>query len=49
MKKFIPITIYSIEKFSLNKCTGEVHFEAKAREPFDLIKDKIKVCCLQII
>ena len=43
MQKFLPILIFSIEKFSLNKCTGEVLFEAKAREPFDLVKDKVRV------
>eukprot|EP00112_Aurelia_sp_Birch-Aquarium-sp1_P003799 Seg143.2 transcript_id=Seg143.2/GoldUCD/mRNA.D3Y31 product="hypothetical protein" protein_id=Seg143.2/GoldUCD/D3Y31 len=35
--------IFKIEKFKLDKCTGDIHFTANANEPFDLIGGKIKI------
>eukprot|EP00111_Clytia_hemisphaerica_P002035 TCONS_00005749-protein len=42
IKKFIPILIYNIETFTLDKCTGDISFQAKARETFEIAKN-IKV------
>ena len=35
--------IFKIEKFRLDKCTGDIQFTANANEPFDLIGGKIKI------
>lgn len=43
VKKFIPILIYSVDKFVADKCSGEIIFEASAREPFNIVQDKLKV------
>ena len=47
MKKFLPILIYTVEEFTLDKCTGEIGFEAKAREPFDVVKNRLRVSWLR--
>eukprot|EP00794_Sanderia_malayensis_P016608 gene16608-18294_t len=36
-------SIFKIEKFSLNKCEGEIDFTATANEPFEVIPDRLTI------
>lgn len=42
-KDYVPIGVFQIERFVLDKCIGDLDFEAIAKEPFDIIKEKLKV------
>lgn len=43
VQKFVPILIYSVDSFVLDKCNGDVEISATAKEPFDIVKEKLKV------
>ena len=43
-KDFIPEGVFQVERFILDTCVGNIEFETKAKESFDIVKDKLKVC-----
>lgn len=42
-KDYVPVGVFQIERFVLDKCIGDLDFEAIAKEPFDIVKEKLKV------
>ena len=42
-KDYVPVGVFQIERFMLDKCIGDLDFEAIAKEPFDIVKEKLKV------
>ncbi|XP_057311457.1 uncharacterized protein LOC130649225 [Hydractinia symbiolongicarpus] len=42
-KLFLPIGVFQIESFNLDKCKGDIMFKMAAREPFEIVKEKLKV------
>ncbi|XP_057311361.1 uncharacterized protein LOC130649151 [Hydractinia symbiolongicarpus] len=42
-KSFLPIGVFQIESFNLDKCEGDIEFKTAAREPFEIVKEKLKV------
>ena len=46
---FIPLGLFQIERFYLDKCKGNVEFEAVAKESFEVIRERIKVCQIKYV
>ena len=42
-KDYVPVGVFQIERFVLDKCIGDLDFEAIAKETFDIVKEKLKV------
>ena len=41
---FIPMRILQVDRFILDRCLGEIDIESTAKEGFEIIKGKLKVC-----
>lgn len=41
--EFAPFEVFQVQKLNLDKCRGDVEFETKAREPFNVIPEKAEV------
>lgn len=47
--RFVPFEIFQLERLKLNNCKNTVVFVARAKERFDIIKERLNVMYLSYI